>query len=231
MNRQFSPFSGSSTLPLQSSTVSKTYGLLFLALAMTVVGAFAGMTFALPLIASGWIVLLFILEIALVWTAPMWIRSSPLNLFLFAAFPFLSGLTITPILLSVVAGYVNGGAILANALIATALLTASSAVLASMTPSLGGTVGRFLIPALIGLLFIGIFQLFIPSLRTGPAEMVISGAGIVIFSLFLAVDMQRLNQRGDLHSPFLMALSLYLDIYNLFLFVLRFMMAFGGRRN
>ena len=42
----------------------------------------------------------------------------------------------------------------------------------------------------------------------------------------MAYDIQRIQHLSRLGaSPFLMALSLYLDIYNLFLYVLRFMLA------
>lgn len=207
--------------------------LLCLALALTVVGCGIGATFAMPILASGWIMMLFIAELAIIWTAPAWSRSAPLNLVLFAVFPLLSGITLTPVIAYLLVGYANGAAILLNALIATALLTASSAVLASISRSdLGSVYGGFLLQALIGLIIFAILQLFFPSLRGQTIETVLSGAGIVIFSLFLAVDFQRLARRPDLAgSPFLLALMLYLDIYNLFLYVLRFMMAFSGRRD
>ena len=62
-------------------------------------------------------------------------------------------------------------------------------------------------------------------------EMIISAVGIVVFGMFLAYDIQRLRRGTAMgESPFLLALSLYLDIFNLFLYVLRFMLAVSGRR-
>ena len=230
MNPRFSPFSSASSVPLSASFNAKALWLLTLALALTIVGVALGVTLALPILASGWIILLFIGELAIVWTAPVWSRSSPLNVILFAAFPILSGITLTPIIISVLAGYANGASILMNALIATVLLTASSAVMAKTYSNLGGIVGPFLLQSLIGLIVFGILQLFIPALRGTAFEMIASGVGIVTFALFLAVDIQRLLRRGDATSPFLLAIGLYLDIYNLFLYVLRFMLATSGRR-
>jgi FtsH-binding integral membrane protein len=231
MNPRFMPIIDVGTAPIARQGLAQVYGLVFLAIVFTVLGCAAGATFALPIIASGWVVLLFILELGIVWTAPMWTRSSPLNYFLFVAFPFLSGLTLTPVLMNVLTGYANGAVILMNALIATALMTLSSAVLAGMIKSdLGSIFGRFLFQALIGLIGFGLLQIFFPSLRGQLIEQVVSGLGIVVFSIFLAVDMQRLQRRGDLDSPFLMAIALYLDIFNLFLFILRFMTAAGERR-
>ncbi len=232
MNPRFMPIIDVHTAPVRTASIAPVYGLLFLALLFTLFGCAIGVTVALPLMTSGWIFLLFMCELAIVWTAPTWTRSTPLNYILFAAFPFLSGLTVAPVIISVLAGYANGAAILMNALIATGLMTLSSAVLATMTRSnIGGIFGRFLFQSLIGLIAFGLLQIFFPSLRGQGIDMVVSGIGIVVFSLFLAVDIQRVQQRSDLDSPFLLAIALYLDIFNLFLYILRFMTASGGRRN
>ncbi len=231
MNPRFSPSSAfSGTRALGQAFVSRALWLLALALALTVVGVALGATLALPLIASGWILLLFVVELAIIWTAPSWSRSSPANIILFCVFPLLSGLTLAPVIISVLIGYGNGASILLNALISTALLTASAAVFATMSKDLGSSIGRFLFQSLIGLIIFGILQLFIPALRGTGFEMIVSGVGIVTFSLFLSYDIQRLLRRGDMDSPFLLAISLYLDIYNLFLYVLRFILATSGRR-
>lgn len=227
-----SPFSPSAvqSRPLAKSTVSGALWLLFLALALTIVGVGIGMTFALSIVSSGWVYALFFLEIGLIWTAQSWSRSSPANIILFALFPILSGMTLTPVIIVTLVGYANGATILLNALIATSLLCASSAVLASMVGDFGGAMGRFLFQAVIGLLVFGLLQLFFPSLRGQGFEMIVSGVGIVVFSLFLTYDIQRLSRRAESSSPFLLALSLYLDIYNLFLYVLRFMLSLSGDR-
>lgn len=229
MNQRFSAPSAVST-PISSAFGSQALWLLALAMGLTVVGVLLGATIALPLVASGGIYLLFVAELGIIWTAPSWSRSAPLNIVLFGLFPILSGLTITPVIMSVLVGYANGVSILLNALISTVLLSASAAVLATMTKDLGASIGRFLFQALIGLIVFGLLQLFFPALRGSGFEMMISGAGIVIFSLFLTYDIQRLLRRGDMTSPFLLAISLYLDIFNLFLYVLRFILAMSGNR-
>lgn len=225
------PTTGVSSSALRPALMSQAYGLLALSLVLTIVGVMAGATVALPLVTSGWIFALLIAELVLVWTAPDWSRNAPLNYVLFALFPLFSGLVVTPFIMMVLAEYANGASILLNALIATTLLTGAAAVYARSTPKdLASTMGRALLHALIGLIIFGLLQIFIPALQGQAVEMLASGAGIVIFALFLAVDMQRLLRRGDLHSPFLLALSLYLDIFNLFLYVVRFMLAVSGRR-
>ena len=230
------PYSSPSIIDIPSSVLSsrgvgKVYSLLALALLITFLGVGVGALFALPIISSGWLLLLGILEIALIWTAPHWVSKSPINLFLFFAFPFLSGLTITPFLLSVAFQYANGAVILLNASVATALLCLASAVFVSITKTdLSRTLGLFLFQALIGLIVFGFLQLFFPIFRGSGFEMILSGAGIVIFALFLAVDIQRVVRRSHSDHPMLLALSLYLDVFNLFLYVVRFMVAMSGNR-
>mgnify|MGYP000854548269 FL=1 len=230
---QFSRHSSivSEPLLLDRTALASVYGLFAVALLLTFVGVYAGMTFAQFIITSGWMFLLLFVELGIILTAGFWSTRTPLNYVLFAVFPLFSGLSITPFILSVLQGYVNGAAILQNALISTTLLAAAAALFAYTTTWNLGLMGRFLFFAVLGLLIFGLLQIFLPSFRTTQMEMMVSAAGIVIFSLFTAYDVQRITQQARAGaSPFLLALSLYLDIYNLFLFVLRFMLAFGGRR-
>jgi len=216
---------------LDSSSEAKVYGLLTLALALTVVGALLGTMYAQVLIGSGVQIFFLIAELILIFTSRMWMRSSPLNIILFAAFPLLSGLTVAPYILYVLAGYVNGASILLNALSATIFMAAGSAVFALTTRADLSGMGRVLFMGLIGLIVVALLQLFVPSLRTGGMEIVISGIGVVLFAAFTAYDVQRVQALGRLGAnPFLLALSLYLDIFNLFLYVLRFMLALSGNR-
>lgn len=215
---------------LPRAGLSATYWLLALAMLTTAAGVVLGALFALPILTSGWMFIFFLAELALVWTAPRWVHRSPLNIALFFAVPLLSGLTVTPFLLSVATGYVNGALILLNATIATIFLAAAAAVYASVSrANLLQSIGFYLFQAVIGLLVIGILQLFFPMLRSSPMELLVSGIGIIVFTLFLAVDIQRVRHMDRSISPFLLALSLYLDVFNLFLFVVRFMVTLSGR--
>lgn len=221
--------SRSQPIVIGSPVLSTTYALVALAMALTAGGVFAGSTFALPILASGWVYMLLLLEFVIVLTSRLWVRTPPLNYILFFAFPFLSGLTVTPLLIGVAYGYANGTAILANAAIATALMTGAAALFGRTTSLNLSSIGALLFMSVIGLIGAGLLQLFVPALRTGSFEMVISAIGVVVFALFTAYDMQRIRQRAGFgESPFLLALSLYLDIFNMFLYILRFMLAMSG---
>lgn len=88
--------------------------------------------------------------------------------------------------------------------------------------------GRTLMMMLFGLIIAMIANIFIGG---GTLGLIISIAGIVIFSLFTAYDFQRLQEAGAYlddevdreKGAILGALSLYINFYNLFLFLLRFL--------
>jgi FtsH-binding integral membrane protein len=216
--------------PISNTGTGKVYFLLALALLCTGVGVFLGALFAPVIINGGFMMLLLIAELGLIMSAPLWMNRSPLNYILFVLFPVLSGISITPFILSVSYQYVNGTNILINASLATTLLCIASGVIASnTTKDLSASYGWMAFQALIGMLIFGLIQMFSPALRGGPIEIMFSGVGVVLFSLYTAIDLQKVMRRtGD--SPFLMALTLYLDIFNLFLAVVRFMLATSGRR-
>lgn len=88
--------------------------------------------------------------------------------------------------------------------------------------------GRTLLMLLIGLIIASLVNLFVGG---GTMTLIISIAGIVIFSLFTAYDFQRLQEEGALFNDaelrekgaILGALSLYINFYNIFLYLLRFL--------
>jgi FtsH-binding integral membrane protein len=217
---------------LSPSTESKAYALFAVAIGLTAVGAWLSL-YALRLMPglAGLSLLFLLIEVGLLLSAPLWIERSPLNYVLFGLFPLFSGFTLMPYLLWIVASYANGAAIILNALAATATMTLAGAVaVRGMGVNLSG-MGRGLFFALLGLIVLGLLQLFIPALRTTRFELMLSGMGVVVFALFAAYDMQRIANLGKIGAnPVMLALSLYLDIYNLFLYVLRFMTALSGDR-
>lgn len=226
---RFTP-SRSQPIALNPSTEAQVYALFTLAMALTLAGVFLGVNQASFLLSSGMYVLLTFAELGLVFTSSLWSRSTPLNVVLFVVFPLLSGITVTPYLLSVLTGFANGPAILVNAAAATVAIALAAVAFAQLVPGLSAWARAFFY-ALVGFLLLSLIQVFVPSFRTPGFEMAMSGGGIVLFAAFTAFDIQRVRRMGALGAnPFLMALSLYLDIFNLFLMVLRFMSALSGQR-
>ena len=221
----------SSPISLSHSVESQVYGYFALAMALTLLGTYLGVHYATQLLGGGFLILFVIAELAIVLTSRWWAESSPLNVVLFGLFPLLSGITITPYILMVLTGYANGASILLNALASTVFMAGAAAVFARTTRWNLGGMAKVLLLGILGLLFVGLLQAFFPGLRGGTVEIVVSAAGVVLFALFTAFDLQRIAAMGRAGAnPFLLALSLYLDIFNLFLYVLRFMLAISGNR-
>ncbi len=228
--RSYAPVQ-SAPVALNKSTEAQVYTLFAFAMALTVVGVYVGMLFAPMLLNSGAIFGLIVVELIIIFTARLWQNQTPLNYLLFGVFPVISGITITPLLIHTLTGYANGPSILMNALSATVFMAGAAAVFARTTSWNLSVMGKALFFAIIGLIGVGILQFFIPALRSTQMELMISGAGVVVFALFTAYDVQRIQALGRAGaSPFLLAISLYLDIFNLFLYILRFMLVLYGDR-
>ncbi|TMC60921.1 MAG: Bax inhibitor-1/YccA family protein [Chloroflexi bacterium] len=92
-------------------------------------------------------------------------------------------------------------------------------------------IGGILSMAVIGLIVALVINIFLPS---GPFGLLLSVAGVIIFTALTAYNVQRI-QAGDLVARYgsvekaavIGALALYLDFVNIFLFLLRI---FGSRR-
>lgn len=167
----------------------------------------------------GLMYLLFAAELILVFTSRLWSARRPLNYLLFAAFTFITGVTLAP-LLAVVIAQAGGPQLVSKALIATGLMfTATAAIGYTTKRELSGLRG-WLLMALVGMIIVSLIGIFVPWSST--FEMIFSGIGIILFSAYTMYDFH-LIQRGYLQRPMDAALMLYLDIFNLFIYMLRFM--------
>lgn len=95
------------------------------------------------------------------------------------------------------------------------------------------SIGSMSFMMLVGLIIGGVINLF---MQSSTFDFILSGCGVIIFTLLTAYDVQKLKQLGqELISDnetmgkltILGALTLYLDFINLFLYLLRFT---GNRR-
>jgi FtsH-binding integral membrane protein len=93
-------------------------------------------------------------------------------------------------------------------------------LMGTIFPNFFSKIGYALLLALSGLVIVMIAQLFIPELRLGIIDYI--GAGI--FSLYIGYDMYRANAMPKtLDNAVDICVDLYLDIINLFLFLLKIM--------
>lgn len=109
----------------------------------------------------------------------------------------------------------------------TAGMFGAMSLFGAMTKINMGSWGRGLLMALIGLIIAFIVNAF---WGNGMVDLILSAAGVVLFSILTAYDTQKLLNEGlygteeeRRKGAILGALDLYLDFINLFLFLLRFM--------
>lgn len=202
------------------SYTSKVFFYFGLAILASAAGTYTGLTyfaeFFLANPALMWI--LFAVELGLVFTARWWSERRPLNYALFVAFAFITGVTIVPLLALFLVEF--GPGIIVKALLATTLMFAGTATFGWITKKNLLGMGGFLWISLIGMIIVSLIGIFVPWSNT--FEMIFAGFGVIIFSAYTMYDIQRIKTFPGM-SPIEAALELYLDIFNLFIFILRLM--------
>ena len=174
--------------------------------------------------ASIWI--LFALELGLVifLSARIDKLGSGVATAMFYAYSILNGVTLTPIFLAYT------GVSIATTFAITAGTFGAMTVFGYVTRQDLSKFGSILFMALIGLIVCAIVNMF---MHNTMLDLLISGAGVLIFVGLTAWDTQSIKRMCAEADPSMLgkvatmgALSLYLDFINLFLYLLRF---FGNR--
>lgn len=202
-----------------NKVIRQTYTLLALTLAFSAVTAFTAMTINAPPV--HWIILLAVLI-----GGPFAInaaRNSALGLVLTFAFTGLLGFFLGPIL-NVYLGLPNGPQIVGNAFAATAVAFVTLSGYALATKKDFSFLGGFIVVGLVVALLAIVANLFlaIPAL-----SLAISAAVVLLLSAAILFDTSRM-----IHDPeanyIVMTVSLYANLYVMFLHLLNLFQAFMG---
>ena len=119
-------------------------------------------------------------------------------------------------------------------LLVTAGMFGAMVVYGYFTKSDLSSLGDFLFMGLIGLIIANFAGIFI---KSADFSLITASFGVIIFTLFTAYDVQQIKRAGNemnasnhdmLKSSLMGAVTLYLDVINLFLYLLRY---FGQKRN
>lgn len=147
---------------------------------------------------------------------------------LFVVFSVVNGLTLSPTC------FMFTGASLFSTFLVTAGAFGAMSFYGFVTKRNLATMGSFLFMGLIGLILAIFVNIF---LQSEIMHFVVSGVGVLVFTLFTAYDTQKILRfsegapQNDMDAvqrgAILGALSLYLDIINLFIYLLQFL---GERR-
>ena len=207
----------------RATFVKQTYQLLAASLLAATAGAYIG-TNSASLLSGGAYWIAVIAEFACLFGLMFARKNAKLALILLFAFTFISGLVLGPTL----ARYIGAGMgnVITQAFLMTTVAFGGLSVFAMNTKRDFSAMGKFLFIALIVLIVASLINIFVGS---SMLSLAVSGAGALIFSAYILYDTQNII-RGAYDSPVLAAVSLYLDILNLFISLLHILGALNSNK-
>jgi len=146
--------------------------------------------------------------------------------FLFA-FTGITGLTLYPIIEYY--GSVMGANLVSGAFLATTAIFAGLSFYAYRSQRDFSFLGGFLFAATIGLIVMAVINIFVDF--GGMMNMIYALAGVLIFSGWILYDVSQYRYGVAAEEVPYAVLNLFLDIINLFLYLLRFLAAITGNRD
>jgi modulator of FtsH protease len=229
LTREPTPQTGSAVAESQNRVLRNTYWLLSLSMLPTIAGAYAGMQLnflklfaAAPVMAP---LLMFGVMIGALFAVTA-LRNSAWGVPALFGFTFIAGLMLAPIL-SVAAGFRNGGQLVALAGGMTAAIFLAMASIATVTKRDFSFLGKFLFIGLVLLIVASLANLF---LHVPAFSVTISAIAVLLFSAYLLHDVSRIVRGGE--TNYITAtLNLFLDVYNIFISLLNILMIFSGQRD
>jgi modulator of FtsH protease len=212
----------------QNRVLRNTYLLLALSMLPTAIGALVGVQLSFAFLA-GSPFMAFLLFMAVAWGF-MWgigrTKDSGMGVVLLLGFTFFMGVMLGPIL-QVSLGFRNGGSLIALAAGGTGIIFFTLAGIATVTKKDFSFMGKFLFIGVILLLVAMVANMF---LHIPAMSLTISAIAVLIFSAYILFDVSRIVTGGE-DNYIVATLSIYLDIYNLFVNLLNLLLAFSGERD
>ncbi len=200
--------------------IKQTYQLFAASLLAATAGAYVGLGMAAVI--SSWFIALFVLEIGLLFGLYAAKKKAGINLILLFAFTFVSGLTLAPLLTSIL-GMAGGGSIVANAFMLTTVAFGGLSIFAMNTKRDFSAMGKMLFITLIVVVVASLINIFLGS---PIMQLIIASISAILFSAFILYDTQNII-KGHYETPIEGAIALYLDFLNLFVALLQILGIFG----
>lgn len=206
-----------------------TYWLIALSMIPTILGAWVGLAsgFSLLSTTNPAINLLIFFSIAFGFMfAIERTKNSATGVFILFGFTFFMGLILSR-LLGFILDFTNGPTLIMLAFGSTGIIFASMATIATISKRDFSWLGKWLFMGVIVILIMTIANMF---LQLPAFMLVVSVLAIAIFSTYLLYDVQRVVHGGETNY-ITAALTIYLDLYNVFSNLLALLGIFGGNRN
>ncbi len=226
--QQLEVLNGGSAYGIDTNRVLRnTYWLLALSMVPTVLGAWIGVqTGAFAHMTPMASVLVFFGGAFGLMYLVQRFKDSSTGVFMLLGFTFFMGLMLSRLLGAVLGGYSNGSSLIMTAFGGTAGIFFGMATIATVVKRDLSGLARFLMVGALIVLVAGIINVFVQS---SAAMLAISVAVMAIFSLFIMIDVKRVIDGGE--SNYIMAaLTIYLDLYNLFQNLLVILTSLTGDR-
>ena len=244
MDPSFRPVMTPSTqspLPMQAGTQDRavamepnrvlrnTYWLLAVSMLPTVAGAMLGMSLnfialfkAAPIMTP---LLMFGVMLGSLFIVTA-LRNSVWGVVALLGFTFIAGVMLTPIL-TVAAGFRNGGQLVALAGGMTAAIFFGMATVATVSKRDFSFLGKFLFIGMILVIVASLANLFF---AVPAVSLTISAIAVLVFSLYLLYDVSNIVRGGE--TNYITAtLGVFLSLFNIFVSLLNLLLAFSGQRD
>jgi len=226
---QFPTLTQTSVIGLEQNKVLRnTYMMLALTMIPTIIGAFMGLATNFSFMAQHPIMaplLMFAVMMGMLFAVSA-LRNSVWGIVALLGFTFIAGFFLGPILQHAL-HLRNGAQLVGMAAGGTGIIFFTLATIATVTKKDFSFMGKFL--------FIGVVLLVIASLaniffQVPALSLTISAIAVLIFSAYILFDISQIIHGGE--TNYVMAtMTLYLDIYNIFVNLLSLLMAFAGEKD
>lgn len=204
-----------------------TYMLLALTMVPTIAGAWLGIQFAPLMMASPFItVIAMLVSVIGLQFAIVRFRDSAVGIGLLLLMTFLMGVFLGP-LLNVALQMRNGMQLVGYAAAGTGIIFFGMGALAQTIKRDLSFMGKFLFVGMIALLIAMVANMF---LQIPALALTISTLVIVVFSMFLLYDLNRIIRGGETNYV-LATTGVYISLLNIFSSLLHLLMAFGGEKD
>lgn len=202
--------------------MKKTYQLLAASMIAAAAGAYATLPYADVVLQYKWFI--FGAELLVLFFGLSLSRGKPgLNLAMLFLFTFLTGVSLVPLLASLIGA--GDGAVIGNAFLMTSVLFGALSLFAINSKSDFSSWGKPLFITLIVVIIASLINIFL--LQSPMMNVIITAGILLLFGIFTIYDTQNIAN-GAYDSEVDAAVSLYLDFLNMFTAILQLLGIFGS---
>lgn len=203
----------------------QTYQLVGASLLAAAAGTYIGLEMIGYLTGVVKFILIALELVILFFVLPRVVHTPGINLITLFVFTFLTGLTLAPLMSSILA-LANGASIVGQAFLLTAIAFLGLSFFALTTKKDFSGLTKILFISLIVIIVAAISNIFI---QNTMFQLVIASASSILFSVFIIYDTQNIV-KGEYSTPIEASISLYLNILNLFTSLLQILGITSGER-